>query len=121
MTSCCMPLVCCKRAIPFAWEAFAWNIHLCRKHKPRHYHRCLGLHFRGLSAAPYHYGCRANQSRGGDPCRRPRWGMDSWELDLPNRGKRGYVADRDVNAAHNILLKARAWPSDAKHPNRDVV
>jgi len=33
----------------------------------------------------------------------------------------GYVADRDVNAAHNILLKARAWPSDAKHPNRDVV
>jgi putative transposase len=31
----------------------------------------------------------------------------------------GYVVDRDVNAAHNIL-KAGAPPSDAKHPNGDV-
>ncbi len=31
----------------------------------------------------------------------------------------GYVADRDVNAAKNIL-KAGAPPSDAKHPNGDV-
>ena len=28
----------------------------------------------------------------------------------------GYVADRDVNAARNILLKARAWPSEANPP-----
>src|SRR2546422_9800225 len=32
----------------------------------------------------------------------------------------GSVADRDVNAAKNILVKARAWPSDAKHPDGDV-
>lgn len=28
----------------------------------------------------------------------------------------GYVADRDVNAARNILSKARAWPSEANPP-----
>ncbi len=32
----------------------------------------------------------------------------------------GYVADRDVNAAQNILSKAGAQPSDVKHPNGDV-
>jgi putative transposase len=31
----------------------------------------------------------------------------------------GYVADRDVNAAHNILAKAGAPPSGAKHPDGD--
>lgn len=28
----------------------------------------------------------------------------------------GYVEDRDVNAAKNILLRARAWPSEANFP-----
>src|SRR5712691_716837 len=32
----------------------------------------------------------------------------------------GYVADRDVNAAKNILSQAGAPPSDAKHSNRGV-
>ena len=32
----------------------------------------------------------------------------------------GYVADRDVNAAKNILFKAGAPPSDAKHSDRSV-
>jgi len=32
----------------------------------------------------------------------------------------GFVADRDVNAAKNILSKAGAPPSDVKHPNGDV-
>ncbi|HEY6284281.1 MAG TPA: transposase [Ktedonobacteraceae bacterium] len=32
----------------------------------------------------------------------------------------GYVADRDVNAAQNILSKAGAQPSDVKHLDRDV-
>ena len=32
----------------------------------------------------------------------------------------GYVADRDVNAAQNILSKAGARPSGAKHPDGDV-
>ena len=32
----------------------------------------------------------------------------------------GYVADRDVNAAKNILSKAGALPSDAKHSDGDV-
>src|SRR5437764_249508 len=32
----------------------------------------------------------------------------------------GYIADRDVNAAQNILSKAGAQPSDVKHPNGDV-
>ena len=32
----------------------------------------------------------------------------------------GYVADRDVNAAKNILLKAGAPPSDAKHSEGSV-
>src|SRR6266702_687019 len=31
----------------------------------------------------------------------------------------GYVADRDVNAAQNILSKAGAQPSDGKHPDGD--
>jgi len=31
----------------------------------------------------------------------------------------GFVADRDVNAAQNILSKAGAQPSDGKHPNGD--
>jgi putative transposase len=33
----------------------------------------------------------------------------------------GYVSDRDVNAAVNILAKAGAPPSDAKHSDRSVV
>src|SRR5437016_4027076 len=32
----------------------------------------------------------------------------------------GYVADRDVNAAKNILCKAGAPPSDAKHSDGSV-
>jgi len=32
----------------------------------------------------------------------------------------GYVADRDINAAKNILSKAGARPSGAKHPDGDV-
>jgi putative transposase len=32
----------------------------------------------------------------------------------------GYVADRDSNAAKNILVKARAWPSGAKHSDGSV-
>jgi len=32
----------------------------------------------------------------------------------------GYVADRDVNAAKNILSKAGAQPSDVKHLDGDV-
>ncbi len=32
----------------------------------------------------------------------------------------GYVAGRDVNAAKNILFKAGAPPSDAKHPDGDA-
>jgi putative transposase len=32
----------------------------------------------------------------------------------------GYVADRDVNAAKNILFKAGAPPSDTKHPDGSV-
>jgi putative transposase len=32
----------------------------------------------------------------------------------------GYIADRDVNAAQNILSKAGARPSDVKHPDGDV-
>src|SRR2546423_737197 len=31
----------------------------------------------------------------------------------------GFVADRDVNAAQNILSKAGAQPSDGKHPDGD--
>lgn len=32
----------------------------------------------------------------------------------------GYIADRDVNAAQNILSRAGARPSDVKHPDGDV-
>ena len=32
----------------------------------------------------------------------------------------GYIADRDVNAAKNILSKAGAQPSGVKHPDGDV-
>ena len=51
-----------------------------------------------------------------DSLRKNNTAESSFQLALAYRSPkfyRGYVADRDVNAAKNILSKARAWPSGA--------